>query len=81
MSDRQIVGVLKIAESVKKDLDEFKPKVPLLLALRKKGMTKRHWEQVSAAMGVTEIINPDEPAFTFDDILKMNMMDNIDKIT
>ena len=30
--------ILKIAESVKGQIDEFRPKVPLLLALRKKGL-------------------------------------------
>ena len=44
MSERNITGVLKICESVKAEIDEFKPKVPLLLALRKKGMNQRHWE-------------------------------------
>jgi dynein heavy chain len=44
MRDREITGVMKIAESVKSQLDEFKPKVPLLLALRKKGMNDRHWD-------------------------------------
>jgi len=44
MNDKQIIGALKIAEAVKAEIDEFRPKVPLLLALRKKGMTVRHWE-------------------------------------
>lgn len=44
LNDKQISGVLKIAESVKAEIDEFRPKVPLLLALRKKGMTTRHWK-------------------------------------
>ena len=43
MRDRDILGVMKIADSVKSQLEEFKPKVPLLSALRKKGMTDRHW--------------------------------------
>ena len=60
MNDKQIVGVLKIAEAVKAEIDEFRPKVPLLLALRKKGMNVRHWEQVSKLMGKQPTINPEE---------------------
>lgn len=40
-------GVLKITQEVKRQIDEFKPKVPLLVALRKKGMMPRHWKQIS----------------------------------
>jgi len=36
---------------VKGQLDEFKPKVPLMVALRKKGMTERHWDQISQKVG------------------------------
>jgi len=41
--ERDIEAILKIAQAVKGQLDEFKPKVPLMVALRKKGMTERHW--------------------------------------
>lgn len=51
MNDKQITGVYKIALAVKQEIEEFRPKVPLLLALRKKGMTTRHWELVSKLMG------------------------------
>jgi dynein heavy chain len=33
--DKEIIHILKIAESVKAQIDEFRPKVPLLSALRK----------------------------------------------
>ncbi len=41
--DKEIVHILKIAESVKSQIDEFRPKVPLLMSLRKKGLRDRHW--------------------------------------
>lgn len=49
--ERDIEAILKIASAVKAQLDEFKPKVPLMVALRKKGMQKRHWSQISAKVG------------------------------
>jgi dynein heavy chain len=36
--------ITKIAEQMKKNIDEFKPYVPLALALRKDGMKDRHWD-------------------------------------
>ena len=41
--ERDIEPILKIAQIVKGKLDDFKPKVPVMVALRKKGMTDRHW--------------------------------------
>lgn len=79
MRDREIVGVMKIAESVKAQLDEFRPKVPLLMALRRKGMTDRHWDMVSRVMEVNPPIRPDEN-FTFERALEMGLMEQVEKI-
>jgi len=38
---------MKIAKIIKAEVDEFKPKVPLMVALRKAGMKDRHWKMVS----------------------------------
>ena len=32
-------------------MDEFKPKVPLLVALHKKGLNERHWKAISDKVG------------------------------
>ena len=42
--ERGITAVYDIAAQVKREIDEFKPKVPLMVALRKPGMVARHWE-------------------------------------
>ncbi len=36
--ERGITAVFGIANGIKKEIDEFKPKVPLMVALRKPGM-------------------------------------------
>jgi dynein heavy chain len=36
--------ILKIAETMKKNIDDFKPYVPLAVSLRKDGMKDRHWD-------------------------------------
>ena len=37
-----------VAEQIKEQVAAFKPHVPLLLALRTKGMSERHWKRISA---------------------------------
>jgi len=49
--ERGIPIIEGIANKVKKEMDEFKPKVPLLVALRNKGMTGRHWKEISVKAG------------------------------
>ena len=47
--ERNIPSIIKIAEKMKELLDEFRPKVPLMVSLKKPGMKDRHWEQISRA--------------------------------
>jgi len=75
--DRNVIHVHKIAETVKKEIDEFRPKVPLMVALRKKGMKDRHWEQVSDKAGFE--VKP-EGEFNFSKVLEMGLMKNVDEI-
>lgn len=67
--------MLKIAQSVKEQIDEFKPKVPLLVSLRKKGMVERHWKQISDKVGFE--VAPNE-TFTFSKALEMGLMQYVD---
>lgn len=47
MKDRGLTNIQSIADKIKASMEEFKPKVPLLVALKNKGMTTRHWEEIS----------------------------------
>jgi len=49
--DKDFPKITANALTMKAKVDEFKPVVPLALALRKQGMKDRHWDQVSAAVG------------------------------
>ena len=44
-------SILAIATAVKEKVDEFKPVVPVAIALRKEGMLDRHWDNISNALG------------------------------
>ena len=49
--DKDFPKITKIAEGMKKNIDDFKPLVPLAISLRKDGMKERHWDQLSAKVG------------------------------
>ena len=44
----------QVAQEVKDWIEEFKPYIPIIQALRNPGMRKRHWEQV-----MTIILDPE----------------------
>lgn len=69
--ERDHTAVLKIAEIIKQEIDTFKPKVPLMVALRKKGMKQRHWDQISEKVGFP--VQPNEN-FTFQKVLDMGLL-------
>ncbi len=68
--DKDLPGILKIAESTKGDIDEFKPFVPLAMALRTEGMKDRHWQVISEKVGFE--VKPYE-GFTFNSCLEMEL--------
>ena len=43
---KDIPGCLDVATEIKKQIEEFKPFIPLIQGLRNQGMRNRHWEQV-----------------------------------
>ena len=72
--DRKQEDMLKIAETIKKGVEDFKTTVPLAVALRKEGMKERHWDQISEAVGFD--IRPDED-FTLTKVIEKGMLDHV----
>ena len=60
--DKELPGLMKIADNIKQKVDEFMPHVAVVLALRTEGMSERHWDLLSEKLGVE--IRPGE-GFTF----------------
>jgi len=73
----ELTPILKIAETVKGQVDEFRPKVPLMVAMRKQGMKERHWQQISEAAGFE--VSPGED-FNFAKVLEMGLMKHVEQI-
>ena len=72
--EKDISVILKIGETIKVDLDKYKPFLPLAIALRKDGMKDRHWEQLSNAVGFE--VKPSEES-TFQSIIDLNLVDHV----
>ena len=41
-----LIGIQQIGLTVKSEIEDFKPSIPLIQALRAPGMRNRHWEEV-----------------------------------
>lgn len=74
--DKSMPHIASIGEAVKNNMEEFKPKLPLMVALRKDGMKERHWAEVSKLIG--QDINPKDPEFTFNTVLKLGLLKHVD---
>ena len=55
-------------------MDEFKPYLPLIQALRNPGMRDRHWERLSDDLGMK--IHPDSST-TLTRLLNMKLLDKV----
>ena len=73
--EKKIQHIQKISENVREELNKFHPKVPLMVALRKKGMYERHWEEISQK--VKKTITPDDE-FTFRKVLDLGLLEHLD---
>ncbi|KAI9144540.1 dynein heavy chain and region D6 of dynein motor-domain-containing protein [Paraphysoderma sedebokerense] len=69
---------LAVANQIKDEMEEFKPYLPLIQALCNPGMRDRHWDKLSAEVGIR--MRPSE-SFSLTDLLSMNLMKHLDKIT
>ena len=73
--DKDFPKITKIADLMKKNIDDFKPYVPLAIALRKDGMKDRHWDQISAKVGFD--IRPQE-GFNLTTVIESGMFKHIE---
>jgi dynein heavy chain len=47
MKEREVHMIMRVADRVKAAIEEFRPKVPLMVALKREGMRDRHWDIIS----------------------------------
>jgi dynein heavy chain len=73
-----MAGQLRVGNQMRDEVNEFRPVLPLLIALRTPGMEDRHWEALSEKVG--RKVYPDK-AFTLTSAKQMGLHDQVDAIT
>ncbi|XJO76015.1 hypothetical protein BDV3_006595 [Batrachochytrium dendrobatidis] len=71
-------GCLAVAGQIKEEVEEFKPYLPLIQALRNPGMRDRHWDRLSEELNMN--LHPDA-SFTLTNLLNMKLLDRVDLIS
>ncbi len=74
---KEMPAILKIAEQVKLEVENFKVYVPLVLALRTEGMKERHWDEISQLVKFE--VRPKE-GFTMTTVENMNLLNYLPDI-
>ena len=74
---QKINGCLTIAQTIRNQVQEFKPYCPMITALRNPGMKDRHWEQLSSKVG-TSIVADEKLNLT--KIFEIKLVDSIDQV-
>ncbi|XP_075235019.1 sterile affecting ciliogenesis [Lycorma delicatula] len=64
-----------VALKIKKDIEDFKPYIPLIQAVRNPGLKKRHWEEFSAKTGCQITMTPN---LTFNKCLQLGIEKHVD---
>jgi len=75
--DKDLPAILNIAQGIKDAVDEFKPQVPIVVALRTDGMQERHWTVLSTKVGFK--VEPSE-GFTFKNCMDMKLADYAEEV-
>ncbi|CAF4763844.1 unnamed protein product [Pieris macdunnoughi] len=65
--------VQQVALTIRDDIDEFKPLIPVIQAVRNPGMKERHWNEFMEKAGITVTMNEKQ---TFQMCLKQGMADH-----
>lgn len=73
----EIEAVQEVALEVKRQIEEFKPLIPVLLSLRNPGMRQRHWDKFKEE---TDINISWTPATTFKDCLELGVAEYSDRL-
>ena len=70
-------GCLEVTRTILKDVAAFVPHVPLIIALRQKGLRERHWEAISNKSG--KKVQPDD-SWTLSTVFDLKLEEDVDLI-
>ncbi|CAM6094963.1 unnamed protein product [Calypogeia fissa] len=73
-SKRDLMVQATFCEDIRTQVGEFKPYVPLIMALRQQGMRDRHWDDLSARLNMDLHPTPD---FTLSQGIQMGLLNHL----
>ncbi|RZF35265.1 hypothetical protein LSTR_LSTR015915 [Laodelphax striatellus] len=73
----EIPAMLKVAQNIKTQIEEFKPLIPLIKALKNPGLRQWHMEELSKTAGFQISLNS---ALTFQKCLQMGIIEHFDEV-
>jgi dynein heavy chain len=74
---QQLEGCLSLTQTILKQVAAFVPHVPLIVALRQKGLRERHWKTISEK--ASKRVSPDE-TWTLTTVFDLKLEDNMELI-
>lgn len=78
---KQNPGYLKLAATIKSEMEEFKPFIPLVQSLRNPGMRDRHWVKLSESLNVPLQLDQSLTLAKLLDLQLIGQLETISKIS
>lgn len=75
MGKKQYEKLVKNATSIRREIEDFALKVPVLVALKREGMSDRHWELISSKIGEVTINPKNTDNFNFKYIISLGLLE------
>ena len=75
----ELPALKDVADEIKQQIDDFKPVMPIVTALRNPGLKDRHWSVMSKELGVDLI--PGENLNALEDVYTLGLLDKEESIT
>lgn len=77
---KEMPTVAAVAKATLDKIQDFKPNMPLLLALRNPGMRPRHWERVSNSLNIKLSVGEEGTIRNLQDVFDLNLLDHLEQI-
>jgi|JI61114C2RNA_FD_contig_21_6957497_length_382_multi_2_in_0_out_0_1 dynein heavy chain len=74
-SGRNNSSLIKLSDEIRQELLDFRPKLPLLIALKREGLNERHLREISDT--IRQTYNPNHE-FRFEQAVEMGMLNYTD---
>jgi len=75
-------GCLEVAKTIKGEVENFKPLVPIVQMLRSPGMEDYHWEELAEKILNVDkdLVDPSKETFTLESCIKMGVVDHSEEV-